>query len=99
VTSPPPPEPVLLPAHCGTVAAAAVRDQLLGAARGDTAVDASAVESLGQAVLQLLLAAARDAAAAGRGFAILDPSSAFAGRVSRCGLAQSLGLAPEESVA
>jgi len=86
--------PLRLPAHCTTVAAEELRVQLVLAADLDGAieVDASEVESIGQATLQLLVAARVEMDGAGQRFAILDPSPAFADRVSRCRLADLLGL-------
>jgi len=86
--------PLRLPAHCTTVAAEELRVQLVLAAdlHGAIEVDASEVESIGQATLQLLVAARMEMDGGGQRFAILDPSSAFADRVSRCRLAELLGL-------
>ena len=55
-------------------------------------IDASEVESVGQAVLQLLVAARAEAASAGQAFRIVSPSPAFTDRVTRCQLAAALGL-------
>ena len=55
-------------------------------------VDASEVESVGQAVLQLLVAANAEAASAGQAFRIVNPSPAFTDRVNRCHLAAAIGL-------
>ena len=60
--------------------------------RDRTEVDASGVESVGQAVLQLLVAARREAAQTGQPFAILNPSPAFAQRVAASRLADAIGL-------
>lgn len=56
------------------------------------AIDASEVESIGQAVLQLLIAARAEAAQDGGAMAIVNPSPAFADRVAKCGLASAIGL-------
>ena len=45
-------------------------------------------------MLQLLVAARREAEAAGQAFVIADPSPAFRERVSACRLEAALGLAP-----
>ena len=92
--------PLRLPAHCTTVAAEELRVQLVLAADLDGAieVDASEVESIGQASLQLLVAARVEMTGAGQRFAILDPSPAFSDRVTRCRLADALGLASKELV-
>lgn len=90
------PEPIRLPAS-GTLAAAEELQPLLvlAADRGDALhLDAAAVENVGQAMLQLLVAARRDAEAAGRAFTIAEPSTAFRERVSACRLEAALGLAP-----
>jgi len=86
--------PVRLPAHGSTVTAEDLRVHLVLAADydGRTEIDASGVESVGQAVLQLLVAARIDADANGQSFAILDPSPAFTERVAACRLADALGL-------
>ncbi|HEX8419995.1 STAS domain-containing protein [uncultured Sphingomonas sp.] len=83
-----------LPAHCTTVTAEETRVRLVLAADLDGAmeVDASDVESIGQATLQLLVAARIEAAANGQRFAIIDPSPAFTDRVNGCRLADAIGL-------
>ncbi len=85
---------VRLPAHCTTVTAEDIRVRLVLAADFDGAieVDASQVESIGQAALQLLIAARAEAATTGRPFAIIDPSAAFVERVTHCRLAEAIGL-------
>ena len=66
---------------------------------GEMVIDASQVESVGQAVLQLLVAARLEAAVHGQPFAIQDPSNAFLERVNACRLSAALGLdIQEESV-
>ena len=79
-----------LPAQCGTAVAAALHGQLIAALETPLppTIDAGAVESLGQAVLQLLLAA-RSALPE---LTIEPVSPAFAERVERCGLGPALGL-------
>lgn len=85
----------VLPTHASTVTAEDLRDRLVAAA-GAIEIDAGEVESVGQAVLQLLLAARNEAAATDRPFVIVNPSRAFVDRVRACGLAASLGLVEEE---
>lgn len=89
---------VRLPAQCTTVIAEDLRVRLVLAAdvEGEILVDASEVETVGQAVLQLLVAAAAEAERAGHSFAIVNPSDAFARRVAACRLADALGLQPQE---
>lgn len=68
-----------LPASLDTVAASRLRDALrthLGSA-GDVRLDGSAVVKLGQACLQVLLAARSSAIAAGKGFTVDKPSEAL----------------------
>ena len=83
-----------LPAHGTTVTAEDLRVRLVLAADLDDAieVDASEVESVGQAVLQLLVAANAEATSAGQAFRIVNPSPAFTDRVNRCHLAAAIGL-------
>lgn len=90
---------VVLPASGTTVAAEEVQARLVLAAdhAEEIRVDAGQVENIGQAVLQLLLAAAQEADAKDMDFRIIDPSPAFVERVTACRLAERLGLgAPEE---
>lgn len=86
--------PIRLPAHGTTVTAEDLRVRLVLAAdyEDHTEIDASAVESVGQAVLQLLVAAHREAAGGGQPFAILNPSPAFVQRVTACRLTDAIGL-------
>jgi anti-anti-sigma regulatory factor len=83
-----------LPAHAGTVTAEDVKVRLVLAAdlNGEVLVDASDVESIGQAVLQLLVAARAEARGANRTFRIENPSPAFVDRVTRCRLADAIGI-------
>lgn len=87
-----------LPAHCTTTIAEDLRVRLVLATERDAPmeVDASAVESVGQAVLQLLIAAHAEAARVGQSFSIVDPSDAFVRRVESCGLADAVGLRIEK---
>jgi anti-anti-sigma regulatory factor len=83
-----------LPAHGTTVTAEDLRVRLVLAADLDDAIeiDASEVESVGQAVLQLLVAARTEAASNGLEFRIANPSPAFVDRVNRCQLGAAIGL-------
>lgn len=86
-----------LPPLCATVEADDLRVRLVLASDmdGETIVDASEVESVGQAVLQLLVAARAEAKREGQQFLIVNPSPAFAARVAACGLGDAIGLAQE----
>lgn len=83
-----------LPAHCTTVTTEDLRVRLVLATDldGGIEIDASEVESIGQAALQLLVAARLEATANGQRFAIHAPSRAFVDRVTRCRLADAIGL-------
>lgn len=87
-----------LPPHGTTVTAEDLRVRLVLASDFDGAmeVDASAVESVGQAVLQLLVAAKVEADIQDQRFIISNPSPAFIDRVTACGLAPAIGLSEEE---
>lgn len=89
---------LILPPHGTTVTAEDLRVRMVLASDFDGAmeVDASAVESVGQAVLQLLLAARAEAEAQGQHFVIHNPSPAFVDRVTACGLAPAIGLSVNE---
>ncbi|MFN7399393.1 MAG: STAS domain-containing protein [Sandaracinobacter sp.] len=89
----------VLPAQCNTVAAEDLRTRLVLAAdwSDHTRIDASGVESIGQAVLQLLTAAYADSAANGRDFSIVNPSPSFLARVDGCKLSAAVGLASERT--
>lgn len=91
-------QPIMLPANGTTVAAEDLQVRLVLAADRlpDIRVDASQVENVGQAVLQLLAAARTEAESRGLDFAILAPSDAFLARVQACRLAEPLGLASQE---
>lgn len=91
---------IVLPAHCTTVTAEELRVRLVLASdyEGRIAIDASQVESLGQAVLQLLVAARAEADSTGRDFAIINPSGPFAERVTGCRVAELVGLAYEKDL-
>ncbi|HEX8484327.1 STAS domain-containing protein [Sphingomonas sp.] len=83
-----------LPANCTTVKAEDFRVRLVLAAdfQDATEIDASEVESIGQATLQLLVAAKIEAEANHQRFAIVNPSPAFVARVEGCRLAEAIGL-------
>ena len=90
--------PLRLPAHGTTVVAEDLRVRLVIACDLDAevVVDASEVESVGQAVLQLLIAAREEALRNGQTFAISNPSPAFVHRITACGLADMFGLEQQE---
>lgn len=92
--------PIRLPANANTVAAEELQVRLvLAADRGDAMrIDAASVESVGQAVLQLLAAARIEADAHGLAFSIEAPSEAFLARVAACRLTGPLGLEAQEDV-
>jgi anti-anti-sigma regulatory factor len=83
-----------LPANGNTVAAEDLKVRLVLAADLDDEmrIDASGVESVGQCVLQLLVAARREADRKSLEFEITNPSPAFIERIAGCGLADTLGL-------
>ncbi len=89
---------VVLPANGTTVAAEDLQARLVLAAdlAGEIRIDAAAVENVGQAVLQLLLAAREEAEAKGIDFTIANPSPAFRARVTACRLEDALGLTIQE---
>lgn len=87
-----------LPAHGSTTTAEDLRVRLVLASDfdGEMVIDASQVESIGQAVLQLLVAAKAEADGAGQPFIIANPSPAFVERVTACRLGAAFGLTTEE---
>lgn len=87
-----------LPAHGTTAIAEDWYPRLVAAADAGEAieVDASEAETIGQAMLQLLVATRVDALGHDRAFTITNPSRAFSDRVTGCALAESLGLITEE---
>lgn len=89
---------VKLPAHATTTTAEDLRVRLVLACdiEGGVEINAGEVESIGQAVLQLLAAAKEEARAAGLPFTITASSPAFVERVTACRLAGRIGLTDEE---
>lgn len=85
---------IRLSGHATTVTAEDLQAQLVAAAdfADGTSIDASDVLSVGQAVLQLLIAARTEATANGRDFGFVAASPAFSERVASCQLAQAIGL-------
>ena len=83
-----------LPVNGSTVTAEDLKVRLVLAADLDDeiCVDASQVESIGQCVLQLLVAATEEAERRSLKFEIINPSLPFMERVAGCGLAPVLGL-------
>lgn len=81
-----------LPVHGNTMAAEDLKVRLVLAADLDEQmhIDASQVESVGQCVLQLLVAAHAEAERQSLEFEITNPSPAFVERVVGCGLARIL---------
>lgn len=88
------PGTVRLPASGSTVMAEELRNQLACADQltGATIVDGSAVQTIGQAVLQLLVAARRSAATDNKPWRIINASGAFVETATRCCLADDIGL-------
>ena len=77
-----------------------LHEQLVAALAADAPVeiDASAVETVGQAALQLLAAAHREVAGRGGSFVIAAPSASFTEQVTRCGMAALVGLETGDSI-
>lgn len=90
-----PPTVVRLPANGTTACAEDVRTELVFAAQQGRGIeiDASAVRSVGQAVLQLLAAAQRDATAAGYALLFSGTTPEFRDRVAGCKMNEMIGLA------
>jgi len=96
-----PPDPavdmgvVALTGHATTVTAEDLRARLVAASdhADATHIDASELLSVGQAVLQLLIAARTEASARNRPFGFTAASVAFSERVTSCLLADAIGLA------
>lgn len=89
--------PIQLPANGTTVSAEDLQVRLVLAADRlpEIRIDAAQVENVGQAVLQLLVAACAEADAKGLDFEIIAPSEAFLARVHACRLGEPLGLSGE----
>lgn len=77
---------IILPADCGRDSALTVLEQLRAAAAGPPAIDASAVQTIGQAMLQVLLAARRDHPS----LAIANPSPALCDAAQLTGVSDAL---------
>ncbi|CAN5518821.1 hypothetical protein BH10PSE14_BH10PSE14_24100 [soil metagenome] len=94
------PDPALDPGvirlvgHGSTVTAEDLRTQLVLASdlAESTAIDASETLSVGQAVLQLLIAARHEAGLRNQPFHFTGASVAFSDRVQGCQLADAIGL-------
>lgn len=86
--------PIVLPANLSTVMAEDLRVRLVFAADHDEAIilDAEATESIGQACLQLLIAAKREAERLELPFALEKLGDAVAARLTSLGLIDALGL-------
>lgn len=91
---------ICLTGHATTVTAEDLQAQLVAAAdfSDGTSIDASELLSVGQAVLQLLIAARTEASANGRNLTIVGASPAFSERVASCQLAQAIGLETRKDV-
>ena len=92
--------PLFLPPHGATVVAEDLRVRFVLAADvdGEIVVDGSEVESIGQAVIQLLIAARQEADRNGLAFTIANPSPPLRHRLDACGLSTLLGLEEEDQV-
>lgn len=88
------PHRIVLPAALTTPACDALHQGLVAALASDAPVelDASAVETVGQAALQLLVATRREVAGRGGSFFIAAPSASFTEQVTRCGMTALIGL-------
>jgi anti-anti-sigma regulatory factor len=95
-----PPDPaadlgaVCLSGHATTVTAEDLQARLVAASdyADATQIDASELLSVGQAVLQLLIAARTEADVRERSFGFVAASAAFSERVTSCQLADAIGL-------
>ncbi len=85
---------IRLSGHGSTVMAMDLRTQLVAAAESSaaTVIDASELLSVGQAVLQLLIAARHEATARTQNLSYIGASTAFSERVASCQLAHAIGL-------
>ncbi len=85
---------ITLPAHCATAVAQGLLASFIDHADcgEDVVVDGSAVDVVGQAVLQILVCAKADAGATGRSFTIEPASDALVKRAIGCRLGEQLGF-------
>jgi anti-anti-sigma regulatory factor len=97
--APNPPEPdhvpsvIRLTGHATTATAEDLRSKLVLASDcAGTSIDASEIYSVGQAVLQVLVAARNNALRHGQPFHFTATSDAFADRVACCLLAELIGM-------
>ncbi|WP_246351898.1 STAS domain-containing protein [Sphingobium subterraneum] len=90
-----------MPANVTTVLAEDLRARLVLAADHDEAIfiDASETETVGQAALQLLIAAQREAARLGLPFVIENMRPELVARIARLGFGELLGLSTAEEIA
>lgn len=95
---PEPGSPILLPANVTTVMAEDLRVRLVFAADQDEEIiiDAAETESLGQAGLQLLVAARREAERLDLPFAIVNLREPLRARISALGLTEALAPLPTD---
>lgn len=94
-------ETIVLPAHCTMATAADLHPRLVAAQRtgAPVEIDASGVDSVGQAVIQLLVAALMPGDDQPSPFAITNPSPAFVDRVAACRLSAQTGVQASEEPA
>jgi anti-anti-sigma regulatory factor len=90
----PGPAAIVLQANSATTSAEELRNQLVCSAElGDaTIIDGSTVQTIGQAVLQLLVAARRNAVTENKSCTITGASAALMAAADACCLAAELGL-------
>jgi anti-anti-sigma regulatory factor len=93
--------PIVLPSNVTTVLAEDLRARLVFAADQEDAIiiDADECEAIGQAALQLLIAARREAGRLGMPFSIRNLNAGMAARISKLGLNAELGLHPVQNSA
>jgi chemotaxis protein CheX len=86
------PDVVALPAILDMAAAQALKDTLSDviAADVDITVDGAPVERVGTPAIQVLLAAAKSAAAGGRSFSLVQPSDVLRSAFADLGMAEVL---------
>ncbi len=91
---------IRLTGHGTTVTADDLRTELVLASDcAGTVIDASELHSVGQAVLQVLVAARNDALLHAQPFRFAATSEAFAERVNSCRLADSIGMEAGKEIA